>query len=157
TVSTRPSTSRWPSTTTYRSPSMTRRHCSPSRSAVRSGWIADARSRPGGDRPFRVVRPLRPRPRIQRGIDTSDGERRDLVGGGDAGTAVDRDRASAVGETFAQFIGAAEVAVGGEVLGGGCADGARDMTGAGVDRLLFAAETFAGPRIEQRTRPAGGG
>src|SRR5690242_9256867 len=78
----------------------------------------------GGDRAVGVGGPLRPGARVERGRDAGDGQRGDLVGGGDAGAAVDADRSPAgrdaePGEPVPQLGRGQERAVWREVLGGG--------------------------------------
>ena len=109
----------------------------------RAPGVVRSSGRPGGDRAVVVVAPLRPRARVERGVEPGDRERGDLVGGGDAGAAVGGDVDAVAYAERLEPRGAARLPgrkrpsrV--EVVGRRRADGARDVAGLRVDRLGLA-------------------
>jgi hypothetical protein len=103
----------------------------------RSGWFDQALHEPGVE--GRVV--------------AGDGEREHLLSGADARTAIDTDRAVAEAhrlESRAQFRGRAQSAVGIQIVRGGGAERARDVSRARIERFDLAAIALAGARVEER-------
>jgi hypothetical protein len=116
-----------------------------------------ARLGSGRHRARRIGRPLRPRPRPQRRLHPGHGERRDLVGRGDARPAVDADRGPGTRTEGAEPGGelgrGPEGAVGREVLGRRGTHRPGDVPGPGIHRLDLAAVALPRPRVQQD--PAG--
>ena len=129
---------------------------------IRSVVVGSAGLGTSGDGTVRIGRPRRPGSGEQDGVEAGDLQGSDLVGGGDARTAVHADGriVGQVGEPGPQLGGRPEPAVRPEIVGGGTVERAGNMTRPRVNRLGLAAVTLTGARVDSprlilRTRAAG--